>query len=104
MFWNIFVHILIGLLGTQHFIITPKGILFTLFIVSLTQASELIRYYMDKKRKIEGGPAEKLKTKVEAFKKDISKELPGLFAQNLVMYSAIVLISSGVGRTSGYGL
>ena len=104
MFSNIFVHILIGLLGTQHFIITPKGILFTLFIVSLTQASELIRYYMGKKREIEGGPAKKQKTNMEAFKKDLPKELSSLFAQNLVIYSAVVLLSSGVGRTSGYGL
>ncbi len=104
MFWNIFVHILIGLLGTQHFTVTPKGILFTLFIVSLTQGSELIRYYMDKKRKIEVGSVEKQKTKMEAFKKDLSKELSGIFAQNVVMYSAIVLLSSGVGRNSGYGL
>jgi len=104
MFWNIFVHILIGLLGTQHFIVTPKGIFFTLFIVSLTQGSELIRYYMDKKREIEHGPADKRKVKMESFKKDLPKELSGLFAQNLVMYSAIVLLSSGVGRTSGYGL
>ncbi len=104
MFWNIFVHILIGLLGTQHFTVTPKGILFTLLIVSLTQGSELIRYYMNKKRKIEGEPAEKQKTEMEVFKKDLPKELSGLFAQNLVMYTAIVLLSSGVGRTSGYGL
>lgn len=104
MFWNIFIHILIGLLGTQHFTITPKGILFTLLIVSLTQGSELIRYYTDKKRKIAGEPAKKQKTTMEAFKKDLSKELSDLFVRNLVMYSAIVLIASGVGRTSGYGL
>jgi hypothetical protein len=104
MYWNIFMHILIGLLGTQHFTVTPKGILLTIFIVTLTQCAELIRYYRDEKKKIESETVRKQGAKMEEFKKGLPKVLPALFVQNLTMYSVIVLFSAVVGRSSGYGL
>ena len=104
MAWNIFMHILIGLLGTQHFTLDVKGILFCLLIVSFTQASELLRYYMDAKKKIEKGPDVSRTADMAAFKKSLPKTLPPMFAQNLMMYSAIVIFSAEIGRTTGYGV
>ena len=104
MYWNIVMHILIGLLGTEHFTVTTKGILFTFFIVTFTQCTELIRYYMEEKKKIESGTVKEHEAKMEEFKKGLPKVLPVMFAQNLIMYSVIVLFSAEVGRSSGYGL
>jgi len=104
MVWNIFMHILIGLLGTQHFTLDAKGIFFCLLIVSFTQASELVRYYMDAKKKIENGPVTGREAGLAAFKKNLPKTLPPMFAQNMMMYSAIVIFSAEIGRTTGYGV
>ncbi|MDT8317493.1 MAG: hypothetical protein RQ824_05820 [bacterium] len=104
MAWNIFMHILIGLLGTQHFTIDAKGILFCLLIVSFTQASELVRFYVDGKKRVEKGPERNREADMAAFKKGLPKILPPMFAQNLMMYSAIVLFSAEIGRTTGYGV
>lgn len=104
MFWNIFMHILIGLLGTRHFTLTPGGILFTLFIVACTQGADLFRFYLEAKKEIEKAPANERKTKMAAFKKGLSARLSGIFAKNLLLYSAIVLLSAEVGRSTGYGL
>jgi len=104
MYWNIFMHILIGLLGTQHFTLTINGLLFALLIVSFTQGADLFRYYMEGKKKVDDGSAGERKAKLEAFKKEIPKALPGIFARNLLMYTAIILLSAEVGRSTGYGL
>jgi len=104
MLWNIFMHILIGMLGIQHFTLDAKGILFCLLIVSFTQVSELVRYYMDAKKKIERGPEGSREVTMAAFKKELPKTLPLMFAQNMAMYSAIVLFSAEIARTSGYGV
>lgn len=104
MVWNIFMHILIGLLGTQHFTLDAKGIFFCVLIVAFTQGSELVRYYMDAKRKIEKGPEGRREADMAAFKKELPKTLPPMFAQNLMMYSAIVIFSAEIGRTTGYGV
>ena len=104
MAWNIFMHILIGLLGTQHFTLDVRGILFCLLIVSFTQGSELVRYYIDGKKRIEKGPERNRAADMEAFKKSLPGTLPPMFAQNLMMYSAIVIFSAEIGRTTGYGV
>lgn len=104
MVWNIFMHVLIGLFGIGHFTLTMKGILFAILIVVFTQAAELARFYMDKKKKIGRLPASESKAKMEEFKNSLPKVLPGMFAQNMILYTAIVLISAEVGRTTGYGI
>ncbi|MDH3973279.1 MAG: hypothetical protein OEV42_03270 [Deltaproteobacteria bacterium] len=98
------MHILLGLLGTQWFDWTAGGFLFCIGIVSVTQASDLLRVYMDKKRNIENGPAKSREAELEKFKKEFQKTLPSSFFQNLIMYTAIVLFSAEIGRTSGYGV
>ena len=104
MLWNIFMHVLIGLLGTQFFDWTARGILSCIGIVALTQASELLRYYMDGKRLIEKGPASRRDADMAAFRKELPHKLPSMYAQNMLMFSAIVLFSAEIGRSSGYGL
>ena len=104
MLWNIFMHILIGLLGTQHFTLTLNGLLFSLLIVAFTQGADLFRVYLDGKKKIESGPVQERKVKMEKFKKELPKVLPGIFAQNMLMYTAIVLFSAEIGRSTGYGV
>jgi len=104
MLWNLFMHVLIGLLGTQWFDWTAGGFFFCVGIVSVTQASDLLRQYMDEKRKIENGPPNHREAKLETFKKEFKKSLPTNFFQNLVMYTAIVLFSAEIGRSSGYGV
>ena len=50
MVWNLFMHALIGLFGTEHFTLTVTGILFSILIVAFTQGAELVRFYMDGKK------------------------------------------------------
>ena len=104
MVWNIFMHVLIGLFGTGHFTLTLTGILFSILIVAFTQMAELIRFYMDRKKEIEKLPASESKAKMGEFKNSLPKTLPGMFAQNMIMYTAIVLVSAEIGRTTGYGI
>lgn len=104
MLWNLFMHVLIGLLGTQWFNWTVTGFMFCFFIVAVTQASDMLRQYMDGKRKIENGPSGRQEVELEKFKKEFMKTLPSSFFQNLIMYSAIVLFSAEIGRSSGYGV
>lgn len=105
MFWNFFMHILIGLFGsTEWFTLTTQGVLMSVGVVSLTQASEMIRLYMEEKKKIETDTKNNPGEKLEAFKEKFKKELPAAYLQNLVMYTAVVLFSAEIGRTSGYGL
>ena len=106
MFWNIFMHILMGLLGssTEFFALTMKGMLISLGLVSLTQASEMARLYMEGKRKIKEESKKGLEEKLEAYRKEFKKTLPASYLQNLVMYTALLLFSAEIGRSSGYGL
>lgn len=104
MVWNLFMHALIGLFGTEHFTLTVTGILFSILIVAFTQAAELVRFYMDGKKEIGKLPASESKAKMEEFKKSLPKVLPTMFAQNMIMYTAIVLVSAEIGRTTGYGI
>jgi hypothetical protein len=104
MVWNIFMHVLIGLFGIQHFTLTMTGILFAILIVAFTQAAELVRFYMDRKKEIGKLPAGESKTKMEEFKNSLPKTLSGMFAQNMILYTAILLTSAEIGRTTGYGI
>lgn len=106
MIWNFFMHILMGLLGssTEFFALTTKGILISIGLVSLTQASEMVRIYMDEKKKIKEENKNNIDEKLAAFNKEFKKTLPVTYIQNLVMYTAVLLLSAEIGRTSGYGL
>ncbi|MBE9536056.1 MAG: hypothetical protein IMF07_02650 [Proteobacteria bacterium] len=104
MVWNIFMHVLIGLFGIHHFTLTMAGILFAILIVVFTQAAELVRFYMDRKKEIGKLPAGESKVKMEEFKNSLPRTLPGMFAQNMILYTAIVLTSAEIGRTTGYGI
>ncbi len=104
MVWNIFMHVLIGLFGTGHFTLTITGILFAILIVAFTQAAELVRFYMDRKKEIGKLPTSYSKAKMEEFKNSLPKTLSGMFAQNMILYTAIVLTSAEIGRTTDYGI
>jgi len=104
MVWNFIIHIVIGLLGSEIFTWTVKGVLMSLLIVCVTQPSEMARIYMEGKRKIEKGPAGKQKAELEAFNKQFKKELPATLIQNIIMYTAIVLLAAEIIRSSGYSI
>lgn len=103
MAWNIFMHILIGLLGTDFFTLTAKGALYAFLIVSVTQASDLYRVYRDKKRKIEEGPAKEQAAKIQELKDSLPTFLGITFAKGLFYYTLIILVSAEVGRAGGIG-
>ena len=98
------MHALIGLFGTEHFTLTASGILFSILITAFTQAAELVRFYMDRKKEIEKLPAGESKAKMEEFKNSLPGTLSGMFAQNMILYTAILLTSAEIGRTTGYGI
>ncbi len=104
MLWNVLMHIFIGLFGIQHFTLTMTGILFSILIVAFTQAAELVRFYMDRKKEIGKLPAGESKAKMEEFKNSLPRTLSGMFVQNMILYTAIVLTSAEVGRSTGYGI
>ncbi|MBE9504544.1 MAG: hypothetical protein IME96_10250 [Proteobacteria bacterium] len=103
MAWNIFMHVLIGLMGADFFTFTAKGILFAVLIVTVTQASDLFRVYKDKKKKIEEGPEKEQSAKLQELKDSLPTFLGMTFVKGLFYYTLLVMVSSEVARSGGVG-
>lgn len=101
MVWNILVHIVIGILGTELFDWSAQGILYSLLVVCVTQPAEIARQYSTDKNKAAQKPAHQRKAEVAEFNKNFKKELISTLIQNIIMYMAIVLMSAEITRSSG---
>jgi len=101
--WNLGMHILIGLLGIQHFTLTVKGVLFGALIVAATQCADLYRVYRIEQRKVMEAKAGERDKLMLGFKKNMPTLLAKTFIQNWIFYTVIVMIAAEVGRSSGYG-
>lgn len=101
MAWNIFMHVLIGLLGTELFTLTVNGVLLAIIVVIATQGSDLLRVYRARKRKIEEGPAKERVARMKELKETLPSFLGMTFAKGLFYYTLLVLISSEIARAGG---
>ncbi len=101
--WNLGMHILIGLLGTQHFTLTEKGVFFSALIVAATQSADLYRIYRNEQKKVLEAKANEQEKLRKLFKKNMPKLFVKTFFQNWIFYTVIVLIAAEVGRAADYG-
>ena len=102
MFWNIFMHALIGLLGPAFFTLTPQGVGLAVLVVCATQAVDLLRIKREMLQEIEELPEKERKPAMEAFNANLTTTLAKIFAKNVAMYSALVLIAAEISRTTGF--
>ena len=102
MFWNLFMHALIGLLGPAFFTMTPQGIGLTILVVCATQGVDLLRIKREMLQEIEALPEKERKPAMEEFNANHKSSLAKIFARNVAMYSALVLIAAEISRTSNW--
>jgi len=101
MLWNVLMHALMGWLGPTFFTYTPEGIGMAILVVCLTQGVDQIRVKKEKYLEIDKLP--------EAERVSASKELDGkiksilikTFIQNVLLFTALVLITADLARTNG---
>lgn len=98
MVWNIFMHILIGLLGANQFTLTTRGLIICLVVVAFTQCADIVNFIMVEKRKIMKGPQNGREEKLCAFKNSLPKILPPMFLKNWMIYTTVVIFFAEVGR------
>ncbi len=102
MFWNIFMHALIGLLGPAFFTLTPQGIGLAILVTCATQAVDLLRIKREMLEEVEQLPKKERKGAREALEANLTSTLAGIFAKNVALYSALILIAAEVSRTTGW--
>lgn len=102
--WNLGMHILIGLLGTQQFTMTIKGALFSALLVAATQGADLYRVYRIEQKKVMEAKASEQERLRRLFKKNMPMLFAKTFFQNWIFYTVVLMIAAEIGRTSGYGL
>lgn len=98
MVWNVVVHIIIGLLGSDIFILTKGGIVMALVLVAGTQAFEVVRVYDNARKKIESLSESERNSKLEEFKKDLPVFIGKKYIMNVVYYTFLLLIAAQLVR------
>ncbi len=102
MFWNIFMHALIGLLGPAFFTLTAQGIGLTLLVVCATQAVDLLRIKREMEQQVEELPAAERDSARQELQSRLKSSLAQTFVRNVALYSALVLIAAEISRTTGF--
>jgi len=101
MLWNFAMHALMGFFGAYFFMYTPEGIGMALLVVCITQGVDQIRIKKDKYREVEALPKLEQLTATKELDANIKSILIKIFIQNVLMFTALVLISADVARTYG---
>ncbi len=101
MLWNFAMHALIGFFGPYYFTYTPEGISMAILVVCLTQGVDQIRIKKDKYREVEELPESERLTATKELDSNIKSILIKSFMQNVLMFTALVLITADVARTHG---
>ena len=96
------MHALMGWLGAYYFTMTPGGIGMAILVVCVTQAVDQIRLRKDAWSEIEAMPVVERKKAAQQLETYINKKMALLFVQNLVLYTAIVLLVAAMTRTQGW--
>ncbi len=102
MFWNIFMHALIGILGPAFFTLTPQGIGAAILVACATQGVDLLRIKREMLQEVESLPEKERAKAREELEAGMTSKLAGLFARNVAVYSALVLVAAEFSRTMGW--
>jgi len=95
------MHALMGFFGPHYFMYTLEGIGMALLVVCITQGVDQIRVKKDKYREIEELPKSEQAAATKELDNNIKSILIKTFIQNVLMFTALVLISADVARTHG---
>ncbi len=101
MLWNFAMHALMGFFGPNFFVYTPEGIGMALLVVCITQGVDQTRIKKEKYRKIEELPESERPAATKELDANIKSILIKTFIQNVLMFTALILISADVARTHG---
>ncbi|TVO72494.1 hypothetical protein [Sedimenticola selenatireducens] len=102
MLWNLMMHTLMGWLGAYFFILTPERIGIAILAVCMTQAVDQVRLRKMKWAEIESLPEKERKSATAELEKTINRDLALTFAQNVVIYSSVVLFAAHAVRLNGW--
>ncbi|MCF6355817.1 MAG: hypothetical protein L3J26_12065 [Candidatus Polarisedimenticolaceae bacterium] len=101
MLWNFAMHVLMGFFGPHFFTYTPEGIGMALLVVCLTQGVDQARIKKEKYREAEELPESERLAATKELDANIKSILIKTFIQNVLMFTALVLITADVARMYG---
>ncbi len=102
MLWNLMMHALMGWLGAYFFFLSPEGIGMAVLVVCVTQAVDQIRLRKEAWSEVEAMPEVDRKEATQQLETSINKKMALVFVQNVVLYTAIVLLVAEMARTQGW--
>ncbi len=95
------MHALMGWLGLNYFSFTYDGIGMAILVVCITQAVDQIRIRKEKWHAIEELPAKEQNAAKSELTESINKMMALVYIQNVLLFSAVVLLTSHAARTHG---
>jgi len=93
------MHALMGWLGPAYFTYTPDGIGMAVVVVCLTQGVDQVRIKKDHYLEIAKLPKSEQAAATKALDAQIKSILVKAFIQNVVLFTAVVLITADIART-----
>jgi len=95
------MHSLMGWLGPFFFTYTPEGIGMAVLVVCITQGVDQIRIKKDKYLEIDKLPESERAAATKELDDNIKSILIKAFIQNVLLFTAVVLITADIARTHG---
>jgi len=92
------MHALMGWLGPMYFTYTPNGIGMAILVVCITQGVDLIRIKKESYLAIKEMPESKRGAATKELDARIKSILVKTYIQNVVLYTALVLIVADLAR------
>ena len=102
MLWNLMMHALMGWLGAYFFTLSIEGIGMAVLVVCVTQAVDQIRLRKEAWNEIESMPEAERKEAKRQLEASINKKMAMLYAQNVAIYSVVVVVAAEMTRTQGW--
>jgi len=98
MIWNLFLHIIAGIVGRHIFTLKASGILWCLLIAAIVQGIDMIRVFKSHKKRIERASPQLREEQMRNFRKRAPVIMPQIYVGKVLLYGAITLIVSAIAR------
>ncbi len=102
MLWNFMMHALMGWLGAYFFLPTAERVGIAILVVCVTQAVDQIRIRKEKFAEIESLPKAERGQAGRELEQKFNRVLSKLFVQNVVIYTAVLLLTAHAARLNGW--
>jgi len=95
------MHSLMGWLGPLFFTYSPEGIGVAILVVCITQGVDQIRIKKDKYLEIDKLPEPERVAATKELDENIKSILIKTYIQNVLLFTAVVLVTADIARTHG---